>query len=162
MAALSSTCKWLLRMYVEVLQGYVSPERLAHMWSVVHLGVRSRCLRLHVEGAVHVGAQQEKVDRCRVVCSVCLCKTSTARRFRQACRSLAVLHEPMHCVTPSLCQSLLVAIPPGACASMAQRCVKICTCAVLACEAVYGAIASWCLCKRRIVVCFVGPHWQTL
>ena len=49
-------------MYVEVLQGYVSPERLAHMWSVVHLGVRSRCLRLHVEGAVHVGAQQEKVD----------------------------------------------------------------------------------------------------
>ena len=148
-------------MCVEVLQGYVCPWQLARMWPVGHLGVRTRCVRLHAEGAMRVGAQLAKVDR-RSASSPVLCNTRTAQRFRQACRGLGVVNEPMHCVTASVCQSLLVAIPPGACASMAQRCVKICTCAVLACEAVYGAIASWCLCKRRTVVCFVGPHWQTL
>ena len=141
MAALPSTCRRLRHIYVEVLQGYLSPEQLVHMWSAVHPGVRTRCLRLHVEGAMHAGAQLEKVDRCSVIGSVCLCKTSTAQRFRQACRSLAVLREPVHGVTPSLRQSLLVAIPPGACASMAQRCVKICTSALLVCESVYCATA---------------------
>ena len=96
---------------------------------------------LHVEGAMHVDAQLEKVDRGSVICSVRLCKTSTARRFRQPCRSLVVLHEPMHCVTPPLCQSLLVAVPPGAGASMAQQCVKIYTSMLLVCEPMYCVTA---------------------
>ena len=60
--------------YVEVLQGYLSPWQLAHMRSVAHLGVRARCLCLHVEGGTHVGAQLGKVDRRSVTWSVRLAR----------------------------------------------------------------------------------------
>ena len=121
MAALPSACRWLRHICVEVLQGYVCPWQLAHKWPVGHLGVRTRRVRLHAEGAMRVGAQLAKVDR-RSASWPVLCNTRTAQRFRQARRGLGVVNEPMHCVTASLCQSLLAAIPPGACARMAQRC----------------------------------------
>ena len=138
---LSFTLQVAARIYVAVLQGYLPPWQPVHMLSVAHLGVRARCLCLRIEGGTRVGAQLGKVDRCSVIWTVCLCKTSAAQRFRHACRSLVVPHEPIHCVTPPLCQSLLGAIPPGAGASMAQQCVEIYTSMLLVCEPVYCATA---------------------